>query len=147
MIQLSRITINSEISIEEVESNQNIILNKDNLYFLTNKKTDIFTGKLKVKVTKGDGAFLEFLSSFENDTEILTEKEYTNYTITNDSILIKFENNNKNKYINFNISSEDNQKFKFTMISGYAKGNYYHKYVSNQLDYIGDEYNYMEIKL
>ena len=28
MIQLSRITINSEISIEEVESNQNIILNK-----------------------------------------------------------------------------------------------------------------------
>ena len=147
MIQLSRITINSEISIEEVESNQNIILNKDNLYFLTNKKTDIFTGKLKVKVTKGDGAFLEFLSSFENDTEILTEKEYTNYTITNDSILIKFENNNKNKYINFNISSEDNQKFKFTMISGYAKGNYYHKYVSNQLDYIGGEYNYMEIKL
>ena len=51
MIQLSRLSINSEISIDVVDSNQNIKLNKNNLYFLINE-ANIFTGKLTVKIKK-----------------------------------------------------------------------------------------------
>ena len=141
-ISLSRLTIDSEITIEESEANEKITLNKDNLYYIFNSDGSLFNKKLNIKVTKGF-ALLEFLSKFkeenyENNITILDEKEYINYTIENEAILIKFDKNNVNKFINFKIFSDDDKKFSFSMTSGYAKGNYFHNSASNQLSNLKD---------
>ena len=147
-IALSRLSINSEINIQSSEANESIVLNKDNLYYVLNNEK-IFNGNLTIKVTKGDGALIEFLSKFEeNDVTILTEKEYNNYNIKNEAILIKFNNNHKNKFININILSKDNKEISFTMVSGFAKGNFYHNSLSNQLSNLYQKNTYStEIKI
>ena len=131
-IALSRYTFNSELSIEESETDKKI-LNKTNLYNIFNNETTL-NKNITVKVTKGEGCLIEFLSKFDkNNVTILTEKEYINYKIQNEMVLIKFDNNHKNKFINLKLFSENNKEFSFSMFSGYAKGNYFLNSLSNKL--------------
>ena len=152
-IALSRFTVDSEITIEESDTNEKIILNKDNLYYIFGKNESYFNKTLNIKVTKGAGALLEFLSQFreekyENNITILNESEYINYKIESEAILIKFENNHKNKFINFKIFSGENKEFTFSMTSGYAKGKYFHNSLSNQLSKLKEDHSYSsEIKI
>jgi hypothetical protein len=74
------------------------------------------------------------LSKYEKDNvNVLTEKEYINYKIQNEAILIKFDNNHKNKFINIKVFSQNNNEISFSMASGYAKGNYFQASLSYQL--------------
>ena len=145
-IQLSRLTIDSEITLTELGTNEDIKLNKDNLYYIFKDETNPFTGKLELKVTNGSNALIEFLFKYD-EADILNEKEYTNYRITKEKTMIKFTNNNKNKFINLNIFSENDENFKFSMASGYAKGNYFHYSPVNQLSNLEHEFSSTEIKL
>ena len=147
-IQLSRYTIESEISIEEVEANEEKKLNKDNLYFIFNDENIPFNGKLVIKITNGKSALINFLSKFEeNATDILTEGEYTNYEIKKEITIIKFDNNKINKFIDINIFSGNNKEFKFSAISGYAKGNYFLNSSYNQISNLKSEYLLSELKI
>ena len=146
-IQLSRLTIESEISIEILESNENVILNKDNLYYIFNDESSPFTGNITLKINNGKNALISFLCKFENEVEILNEKEYIDYNIKNEKVLIKFDNNNKTKFINLNVFSKSKKEFKFTMISGYAKKNYFLNSPSNQLSILEKDYSSTNILL
>ena len=138
---LSRLSIDSELIIED--QNEKTIINKNNLYYLSN---DILNGQLNIEITKGESILIEFLSQYENDTKILNEKEYTNYKIEDDKILIKFDNNRKNKFINIKINSEKN--ILFSMISGYSKNNYFHNSLYNQLSNLKEDDTYsMDINI
>ena len=64
-IALSRFTFDSELSIEESESNKTI-LNKTNLYYIFNNETT-FNKNVTIKATKGEGCIIEFLSKFEKN--------------------------------------------------------------------------------
>ena len=68
-----------------------------------------------------------------NNLKNINEKEYINYNIIKEMIVIKFKNITKNNFINLNIFSENNIEFKFTIISGYAKKNYF--FISLTINY------------
>lgn len=145
-IALSRYTFDSELRVEESETNITI-LNKTNLYYIFNKET-ILDKNVTIKVAKGEGCLIQFLSKFEkNKVTILTEKEYINYKIQNETVLIKFDNNHKNKFINIKVFSENNKEFQFFMASGYAKGNYFQNSLSNKLEHINNNPSSFEIKI
>ncbi len=75
-IQLSRYTIQSEIIIEDVQTNEEKKLNKDNLYFIFSNENIPFTGKLTIKIENGKNSLINFLSKFdENIVDILIEGE------------------------------------------------------------------------
>ena len=147
-IQLSRDTIDSEITIESSEINENIKLNKDNLYYLFNNENSPFKGILSIKITNGKNALIKFLFKYnENNADFLNDKEYINYNISKEITIIKFSNNHKNKFININIFSENNKNFKLSMISGYAKGNYFLNSSSNQISNLEMETSSVDIKI
>ena len=147
-IKLSRLAIDAEIIITEKNTNEDKKLNKDNLYYIFNDENTPFQGVLELKVSNSSDALIEFLFKYDaQDTEILDEKEYTNYRITKEKTIIKFNNNDKNKFINLNIFSENYKNFKFSMISGYAKGNYFKYSPTNQLSYLNYEMVSTEIML
>ena len=133
LIQLSHATLEGEIEIINEQTQENITLNKDNLYY--KQDTGIFNGKLIFKVKKS--ALIEFLVRFTDTVEILKEKEYNNYKIKETTILT-FENNNWINPIYIKIFSENKKPFKYGMMSGFTLDKYSHfsnSYIVNNLLY------------
>lgn len=52
-IQLSRLTIDSEVVIKELETGEEVKLSKDNIYYTFNEIETVFKGKIEVRVNKG----------------------------------------------------------------------------------------------
>jgi hypothetical protein len=126
-IELSRMTIDSEISIIDDQTGEEVKINKDNLYYTFNEMATAFTGKIQIKVNNNVNALIEFIFKYtEADVEILNESEYTNYNITKKLTLIKFDKNLKNKNVTLSIFSKNEKEFKLAMINGYTKLPYYH---------------------
>ena len=122
IIKLSKASIDSEIIIKNIITGKEVTLNSANSYYTFEEKNSIFKDKLSIKVTKGNGAVLEFLSDAK-DFEILSEKEYSNYKLSNYTI-IKFEKNDKNENITIKLNTTSGKKFGYTFTEDYVKGNY-----------------------
>ena len=132
-IELSRLTINSELIIKEIETGEEVKINADNLYYTFNEIDNIFTGKIAIKVLSRENALIEFIFKYsENDGEILEDREYNNYKLSKKLSIIKFDKNRKNKEVYLSIYSKNEKEFKITMVSGYSKNFYYHYSKSNQ---------------
>ena len=122
IIQLSKASIDSEITIKNQQTGKEVTLNSANSYYTFEETNSVFKGKLTIKVTKGNGAALEFLFA-ANDYEILSEKEYSNYRLTKSSI-IKFESNDNNANITIKLNSKSGNKFGYAFTEDFIKGNY-----------------------
>ena len=86
-----------------------------------------------MKKLKLINSLIEFIFKYsENDSEVLTKKEYVNYKLSKKMTIIKFDNSNKNREISLSIFSKNEKEFKISMVSGYAKGLYYHYSKNNQ---------------
>ena len=126
-IELSRLTIDSEVSIIDDQTGEEVKINKDNLYYTFNDMETAFTGKLYMKVNNNVNALIEFLFAYtESNAEILIDSEYTNYNITKKYTIIKFDKNIKNKNVTLSIFSNNEKEFKLSMNYGYAKTPYFH---------------------
>ena len=124
MLKLSSATKESEINIINMETGSKVILNSANSYYSFNNDKTIFTNKIKINISKGNDALIEFLFGLnENEFEIITEKEIKNYRIIK-SPIIKFDANTKNKDIIINIFSQTGKNFEYSYITGYSKNNY-----------------------
>jgi hypothetical protein len=107
-IELSRETINSEISVKDNKTGEEVNINKDNLYYTFNGTSTAFTGKIQIKVKNNINALIEFVFKYtEKDAEILNESEYINYNITKKITIIKFDKNIKNRNISLSIFSKN----------------------------------------
>ena len=94
IIQLSKASIDSEITIKNQQTGKEVTLNSANSYY-----------------------------TFANDYEILSEKEYSNYRLTKSSI-IKFESNDNNANITIKLNSKSGNKFGYAFTEDFIKGNY-----------------------
>ena len=145
-IELSRLTLDSELIIKELETEEEVRINKDNLYYTFNGIEKAFTGKIAIKVISNANVLLEFIFKYsEDDAEILTNKQYANYKLSKKIAIIKFDKNNRNRNVSLSIFSNNNKKFKLSMVTGYAKGPFYHYSKSNQpsnLLYSFEEYEF-----
>ena len=108
--------------IKNIITGKEVTLNSANSYYTFEETNSIFKDKLSIKITKGNGAVLEFLLDAK-DFEILSEKEYSNYKLTNYTI-IKFEKNDKNENITIKLNTTSGRKFGFAFTEDYVKGNY-----------------------
>ena len=120
MIHLSKAAINSEITIKDLATQKETVLNSTNFYYSFDNQNSIFKGKLSIKVT--EDTLIEFLFALK-DYEILNEKEYTSQKI-NKSPIIKFDKNTKNKNINITISTKSGNNFGYSYITYYSKNDY-----------------------
>ena len=120
MIHLSKAAINSEITIKDLATQKETVLNSTNFYYSFDNQNSIFKGKLSIKVT--EDTLIEFLFALK-DYEILNEKEYTSQKI-NKSPIIKFDKNTKNKNINITISTKSGNNFGYSYITYYSKNGY-----------------------
>ena len=132
-IQLSRLNLDSEIKIKELKTGEEVKINKDNLYYRFNEIEEVFKGRISIKINNSKNALINFIYKYysENDIEILKEKEYENYEISKANIIIKFDNNKKNKFIKVTINTfNDEKNIRFAMASGFGINNYieYSKY-------------------
>ena len=122
MLQLSKSTLDSEITITNEASQKTETLSSKHSYYSFDKTNANFKDKLTVKVNKGNGAAIELLYKADN-FEILGEKEY-NKTRIDKSAIIKLEKNSKDKNINITLESESGNKFGFSFITTYIKDDY-----------------------
>ena len=122
MLQLSKSTLDSEITITNEASQKTETLSSKHSYYSFDKTNANFKDKLSVKVNKGNGAAIELLYKADN-FEILGEKEY-NKTRIDKSAIIKLEKNTKDKNINITLESESGNKFGFSFITTYIKDDY-----------------------
>ena len=122
MLQLSKSTLDSEITITNEASQKTETLSSKHSYYSFDKTNANFKDKLTVKVNKGNGAAIELLYKADN-FEILGEKEY-NKTRIDKSAIIKLEKNTKDKNINITLESESGNKFGFSFITTYIKDDY-----------------------
>ena len=120
MIHLSKAAINSEITIKDLATQKETVLNSTNSYYSFDNQNSVFKGKLSIKVT--EDTLIEFLFALK-DYEILNEKEYTSQKI-NKSPIIKFDKNTKNKNINITISTKSGNNFGYSYITYYSKNDY-----------------------
>ena len=122
ILHLSKLTKDSEITIKDLATQKETILNSTNSYYTFDNQNSIFKGKLSIKVTKGNKALLESLFA-PTDFEIMNEKEYTSQKISK-SPIIKFDKNTKNKNINITISTKSGNNFGYSYLTYYSKNNY-----------------------
>ena len=122
MIQLSKSTLDSEITITDLATHKETIINMNNSYYTFDNINSIFKGKLSIKVTNGNSSAIEFLFA-PKDYEILTEKEFSDRRITKPTI-IKFDKNTKDKNINIAISSKSGKIFEYSFLTYYSKNDY-----------------------
>jgi len=122
ILHLSKLTQDSEITIKDLATQKETILNSTNSYYSFDNQNSIFKGKLSIKVTKGDKALLESLFA-PTDFEIMNEKEYTSQKISK-SPIIKFGKNTKNKNINITISTKSGNNFGYSYLTYYSKNDY-----------------------
>ena len=126
-IELSRLTLDSELIIKELETEEEVRINSDNLYYTFNEIDKVFKGKIAIKVISNNNALIEFIFKYsENDAEILVDRQYINYKLSKKMAIIKFDKNNKDKDVTLSIFSNNEKEFKLCMVLGYTKGEYYH---------------------
>ena len=148
-IQLSRLTIDSEVVIKELETGEEVKLSKDNIYYTFNEIETVFKGKIEVRVNKGENALISFVFMYQNnnDIEILDSRQYLGYNLTKKMTLIKFDKNAKDRNINLSIFSKKDKEFRFSMVSGYTKKNYYHYSVDNKPTALKKNYVFTDINI
>jgi len=133
-IQLSRLTIDSEVIIKDLENGEEVKLSKDRIYYTFNEMETPFKGKISVRVNKGKNALIEFIFMYPNNNniiDILDSREYLSYNLTRRLALIKFDKNDKNRNVYLSIFSKKDKEFRFSMVSGYTKKNYFHYSADN----------------
>ena len=123
MIQLSKISSDSEVTIKNLKSQKDVILNANNAYYAFETTNVHFTDKITIKVKKGDHAILEFLFAPQSKYETITDKEFINHKLTKTTI-INFDKNNKDSDIFFTLSSLSEKPFGYSLIKYYSKNNY-----------------------
>ena len=124
MIQLSKATLDSEITIKNHENEKVEKLDKNNAYYVLESSTNpYFTNKLTISVTKGDNAIIEFLFPSSQNHEIISSKEIANHKLTKTTI-IKFDENTKDSNIHFTLTSRSEKPFGYVLIKYYSKNNY-----------------------
>ena len=123
MIQLPKVSFNSEITITNLQTQEKAILNSTNAYYsVVGENSTIFNGKLSIEVTKGNGAVIKLLSA-PKDFEIIDESEFTDHKI-NKTVVIKFDKNNQDKYINIEIKAKESTEFIYHFLTYYSKNDY-----------------------
>ena len=123
-IELSRLTLDSELIIKEMSTGKETLLNKDNIYYKFDETEEIFKGKLLLKIKNSKDALINFIYKCnETETEILEEKEYIEHKISKSKIIIKFDNNIKNKYIKITVLNNE-KEMNFSISSGFGINNY-----------------------
>ena len=151
MLQLSKATLNSEILFKNLDTGNEIIVGPNNHYYTFDNTSNIFTGQITMKITKGEGAMIELLYEYnKNDYDIINEKEFREYKI-NKPTIIKFDNNYKNKNIKLTMKSKTGKEFGYSLLSGHSKNNYMiyptriSPFVNGELSYDINIYNKKEI--
>ena len=124
-------------------------LSKDNMYYTFNEIETVFKGKITVRVNKGENALIEFVFMYQNnnDTEILDSRQYLGYNLTKKMTLIKFDKNAKDRNVYLSIFSKKDKEFRFSMVSGFTKKNYYHYSVDNKPTALKKSYVFTEINI
>ena len=131
-IELSRLTLDSELIIKELETGEEVKINSGNLYYTFNEAESAFKGKIAIKIINGRDALIEFIFKYkENNAEVLADRQYINYKITKPITIVKFDKNNKDKDVTLSIFSNNEKKFKLTMVDGFTKGPFYHYNAGN----------------
>ena len=123
MIKLSKTISNTEITIKNIRTGNEVTLSANNPYYIFENTNAVFNGKLSVKVKSGDNAMIEFLFNPSPNYEIKKEKEYEPYLITK-PIIINFEQNTKDVNINITLSSKNKNNFDYSYFTYYSKDNY-----------------------
>ena len=122
-LKLSNLSLNSEIKITEKNTENFVIIDKNNKYYIFNES--IFKGEIILEIIKGEDALFEFVFNPEqNNIKVLDSVEYFNHEITTNYTIIKFDENTKNKDIFLDITSKN--PFKLLLLSGISKNNCYH---------------------
>ena len=114
-IKLSKLSLDSDISIKDLTTEELFKLNKNNKYY---------NFKSEININEGEFSLIEFVFKRDLDMDILDEQYYYNYEINKPYNLIKFNNNNKGKKILLRISSENKIPFNLMVYSGTSKDNY-----------------------
>jgi hypothetical protein len=71
-LELSRMTIESEIKIKEMETGEEVTINKNNLYYRFNEINTEFKGKISLKINNEKDALLSFIyKCSENNSEVI----------------------------------------------------------------------------
>ena len=122
MIRLVKTSLDNEVTITNPSTQKTVKLNSNNGYYSFDNPGTVFKGKLSVKVSKGNGAILEFLFP-QKDFEISSNKELNKYKLKK-PIIIKFDQNQKDKNIKIKINSESKNKFGFSFFTYFSKNNY-----------------------
>ena len=148
-IQLSRLTLDSEVIIKELETGEEVKLSKDNMYYTFNEIETVFKGKIEVRVSKGENALIEFVFMYQNNSnvELLDSREYLSFNITKRMALIKFDKNAKDRNIFLSIFSKNEKEFRFSMVKGFTKKNYYHYSVDNKPTNLKQKYKSYDINI
>ena len=108
-----------ETSIVELETGEEVKINKDNLYYTFYEIETAFKGQIIIKITNEKNALIEFVFKYnENNAEILTNNEYGSYNLTKKLTIIKFDKNVKNKDVSLSIFTKNEKEFKLSMIYG-----------------------------
>ena len=140
-LELSRLTLDSEIKIKEMKTGEEITINKNNIYYRFSEIDEVFKGKIILKVNNLKDALFSFIyKTPEDKAEILSEKEFNNHQITKEINIIKFNNNSKDKFIRVTINTNNGKAIKFVMSSGFAKNNYIEYSKNNAPNYLPKKY-------
>ena len=147
-LQLSRLTLDSEIKITEYETLETVTINKDNIYYNFNEIEGIFTGKILLELNNEKDALINIIFKYtDSEVDILPEREYSKYKVNKTLTIINLDNNTKDKYTKIIIGTKNNKAIKFSMYKGFSlKG--FSKYSQyNMPQYLLNKYNKTEISL
>ena len=145
-LALSRLTLDSEIKIKEMETGEEVTINKNNIYYRFNEIDGIFKGKIVLKINNQKDALLSFIYKCDdNDTEILNAKEYFDYKISKGINIIKFDNNKKDKFIRITIKTNNLKEIKFEMFRGFGLNNYIEYSKNNTFNFLPKKYSKINI--
>ena len=146
-LELSRMTIESEIKIKEMETGEEVTINKNNLYYRFNEINTEFKGKISLKINNEKDALFSFIyKCSENNSEIITAIELDNYNISKTINILQLNNNRKGKFIKITVNTyEENKKIKFSMTSGFGLKYYIENSDSNSIDNLPKKYSKTDI--
>ena len=122
IIQLSKSTLDSEVTIKNKQTGISVTLNSNNAYYSFDNANSIFNDILTLKVTKGNHVIIEFLFA-PIDVEVKEEKEITGHKITKPTI-VKFDKNTKGMNINITLTSKNKKNFGYSFLTYYSNNNY-----------------------
>ena len=123
IIQLSKSTLESEITILNKQTEKEFKLNSNNPYYTFDNANAIFNGILTMKVSKGNYAVVEFLFS-PIDLDVIEDKEITEHKIAKPITVVKFDKNNKGMNINITLTSKYKKNFSYSFLTYYSNSKY-----------------------